>query len=234
MRLQTKFITLAMVGLAISASATLADTYTFKRNSKVGDTAKYKMTAKFNIMGADASATMENSEKVVKVEADGTFHVETAQTNLVIEFGGQKMEQDGEPPHTSKYSSNGKVLEIGGEDAGPDSYRLELLMAVLAPESAQAVGGKWTIKTPADAKRGTPSMVSEYEVLGTEKIGVYETVKIKINIKEESGEAAATASGTYWVSVKDFTMVKGDLKITKAPVPGMPEPTDMSMEVIRQ
>ncbi len=217
----TRAIGLAVLAAALTTAAFAQDSYSFKRTNKVGDSAKFKISVDFDMSGMSATYSAAIAEKVVKA-SDGSYTVESSQSNAKISLSGQEQAlPDSDKPSKSTYTTNGLITLIEGDEAGPGSYRLSYMQSLIAPDSPKKVGEKWEADLPANKKTGAVAGKATYEVVGTEKIGAWDTVKVKWTYKETEGTSPATAEGTVWLSVTDFNTVKVDGKYLNAPLPGM-------------
>lgn len=220
---------------AISVAAfAVQDAVALKRTAKVGDTAKYRLKADIDLQGTEATFSELVTEKITKVESNGNYTVETAHSEGKIVFGGQDMDA---PPssQTFTYKSNGEVVEIKAEGVDGSHYRTANLTAVVMAEKAVKVGDDWTHEIKKDEKTGVAALKSSYKVEAAEKIGDFETLKVKYSTKEtEGGDAAASAEGIAWISKKDGSLVKSEGSFKNVPFPGAPMPISAKFSLTRE
>lgn len=198
----------------------------FKRVAKVGDTAKYKSSADFEMQGQKITASWTELEKIVKVDSNGDVTLESQQTEFTIQVAGQEMPGPEASKSTSVTRSTGEVIKLEGDGVNADAYRMSTLSAFIRPDKMVKVGDKWTHEFKANSKTGVVASKASYEVVGAEKVGAYDTVKVKFEVKETERSDAASASGIVWINVKDGMDVKVNAEFKKAPIPQV-GPTDM-------
>lgn len=229
----TGFLALLATATAFAASQEAAMGYALKRMPKVGDSFTYKLTVAADFGGQSVNFTGTTIEKIIKVEDNGNYHVESVEKNMKVKFADQEMEIPEQPASTSIYKANGALIEMKGEQVDSNSYRLANMSTLIAPEKPVKVGDKWTQETKADAKTGLAAAKADYEVLGAEKVGSYDTVKLKFSYKETEGSEPSSSEGTVWINVKDGSLVKADATVKNAPLPGAPGPADMKFTIER-
>ncbi|MEZ0324970.1 MAG: hypothetical protein ACAH95_03625 [Fimbriimonas sp.] len=206
--------------MAVSAMAfATVDGLSIKRTPKEGQTLKYKMEATTDMGGSPVTMSASLVEKVVKVEANGNFSLEQLQTDAKVNMGGQEQDIPSGEPATTTYKASGEVVEIKspGETAG--AYRMSTLGLLVDPGKLVNVGDKWTHEVKADPKLGFVAAKADYQVMAEEKVGAYDTIKIKATIKETEGTDPASSETTLWIDKKDGTTVKAETKWNRAPVP---------------
>lgn len=228
------------IGLSVLvAAATLAlaqDTWTLKRVVSLGEVAKYKMDADVDFNGMSAKLTGFVTEKVTAVDPDGTYMVESLQTEAKVKFGDQEMDIPETPATKTKFKLNGDVLDLqGGEEAtGAAAWRLANLSTFRFPDKTVKVGDEWTVAIPADAKTGAVAATASYKVEGAERIGERDTIKVKSTVKETEGAEAASSDGFVWIDTKDGNMVKAEAAWVNAPFPGAPGPISAKLVLTRE
>jgi len=74
---------------------------------------------------------------------------------------------------------------------------------------------------------------AEFELLGIERVGVYESAKIRWTYQETEGATPASSEGTVWIEVKDGSLVKSEGKLKNAPLRDAPRPVDFSFTTER-
>ncbi len=229
---------LQMIGLmAVAASTALGvvvDGLTVSRKPKEGESARYKMQADVDFGGMALKAKFVVSEKVTKVEADGTYKVEQAQLEGKIDMNGQEQDLPSGNPSTTVYAKDGTVKEITGDQTTADTYRMANLGVVFDPGKPLNVGDTWSYDFKKDAKTGAVAAKGTYKLLAEEKVGSFDTLKIQVNVKESEGTDPAANDGTVWISKTDGSVVKMDQKWTNAPFPGAPAPINATVKMDRE
>lgn len=228
--------TLRFVGIAAVAALSvvaLAQGINLKRTAKVGDTAKYRLRADVDIAGTTASFTAVLTEKILKVEDNGNFIVESAQSDGKVSFGDQEMAAPAQSPSVTVYKPTGEVVEIRGEMADSSAYRVANLGLFRFPDKELKVGEGWTHELAADSKTGTVPVKADYKIVAQEKVGDADTVKINFTVKETEGAEGATSTGHIWIDAKTGAMVKQEAEWKNAPFPGAPGPINAKVVISR-
>lgn len=203
--------------------------YTLRVNVKEGEVYKYKLTMDIDFGGQLVvfSATIVN--KVLKVDSEGNYTMESAQENGMVKFGDQEMPAPASPATKITYRPNGSVLKVEGEGdrmAGTfGNYHF--------PDKPVKVGDKWEQEVKPSEQ--APKIKSTYEVVGTEKIGDYETVKIKVSGKSDNETQPMSFDGHVWVDIKTGMAVRTVMTIKGLPAEGAPMPIDgtLKMELVK-
>lgn len=232
-RSSTTILALGAV-LAVGAIALAAQEFTLKRVAKVGDVIKLKMSVDAEFAGTPIKVTATSIDKVIKVEDNGNITTESTQTNMKIKFGDQEFDQDSESPRVYVTKPTGELIEIKGDGVDNGYWRMANMNVLRMPDKPVKVGDKWTFEIAKDAKTGAVAAKHEYEVLGVEKVGRYECLKIKHTFKETEGSEPASANGTLWVDLSDGSLVKAETTQNKVPIPEAPAPMDMKILLERE
>jgi hypothetical protein len=229
---------LQMLGLlAVAATATafaVVDGLSVARKPKEGEQIRYRMVADVDFSGMPIKANFLIAEKVTKIEADGSYKVEQSQLEGKIDVGGQEQDLPTSGATTTVYTKDGDVKEIAGDQTTPDTYRLANLGILRDPGKTLNVGDAWTYEIKADKKTGAVAAKADYKILAEEKVGSWDTLKIKATVKETEGTDPASSDGTVWISKADGSTVKMESKWTNAPFPGAPAPINATVKMDRE
>jgi hypothetical protein len=226
-------IGVATLAAAVLASALTAD-YTLNYTPKVGTVTKYKMTGNFDFEGQEIMFTANVTNKVTKVNPDGSYTMEEAQTDAKVSFGGQEMEAPAGSPNMTTFDAAGRVLDIQGDMVDASAYRTAAMSTFYKPSKAVKLGDSWTVDLKADEKIGTVESKATYTVEAEEQVGQWKTVRISYEVKEVSGSTPASSSGKIWIDPADGEMVKVEGVWKDVPVPGAPAPITGKVVVARQ
>lgn len=232
---------LASLALAASFAAAFAQTeaLTFKRVVTAGESAKYKLQVNLEVQGNAIEITATILEKIIALEKDGGYTVEATESEMEFKMGGQSFptdEVDG-TARTTKFNAFGVPLELKGDEeaTAAESVRMEFLNIFEYPSAPKKLGDKWTSATkPAATLKGAVPISTDYEFVRTEKLGAWDTAVILAHTKETEGAKPAEAKKTIWVDTKTFAVVKTESKLSNCPLPGMPDPMDISMSFTKQ
>jgi hypothetical protein len=219
MRNGVKIIGLAAVAALAMTALAVQEAVTLKRVIKVGDSAKYHLKA--TLEGAqfgDAELNATVTEKVTKLADSGDYELQSTMSDGKVTVGGQEMEIPSQDATVTTYNALGQALSIKDPSGDPNSMRLAHLQSLIFPKTPVKVGDSWTVTIKKDDK-GSVDAEGTYKVEGTEKVGDYDTLKISGNYKETGGDTPASSTGTYWINIKDGTLVKLVGSMKQAPYP---------------
>lgn len=234
MKYRGKIFGAAVLASALMMGAYAQDqSYTLKYNAKEGDVIKYKMIIELDFGGQAVVATGSSSNKVVKVEADGTRSIESTSGDMNVKFGEQEMTMPGLPPVTTVHKANGELVELKGESSDADAYRRARSQTIIFPDKAVKVGDKWSFEMKSAKFNGVGVGKADVEVLAVEKLGEQETLKLKYTFKETSGDTPLESTGTIWLNTKDSEMVKAVMNVKNYPVTGAPMPIEGKITIER-
>ncbi len=219
---------------AWSLCPVLAQEYTLKMNVKEGEVYKYKMTMDIDFGGQAVVFSSTVTNKVIKVESDGNFVMESGMENAVVKFGDQEMPSPSSPPVKVTYKPNGQVVRIEGGEQG--SQPMNSLFSSTYPDKPVKIGDKWDFETSMG--ENMPKIKVEYTAIGTEKINDTETLKVKVvgqTVGAKEGENNMSYDGHMWIDLKTGMLIRSEMKIKGLPAQGAPMPIDgtMKMELIK-
>lgn len=215
----------------MSLSAAISQEYTLKLNVKEGDTFKYRMTMEIDFGGQNLLATTTITNKVLKVEENGNVEVESASGEMLIKFGDQEMPQPALPASKITYKPNGEIAKVESmQGALPTN-----ISGTFFPEKPVKVGDKWSNTTKG--QNGSSDMESTYELVGTEKVGDTEAVKVKVSIrtvKAKEGEGFS-GFGHVWIDPKTGMTVRSEIQLKDWQMEGAPMPINgtLKMELVK-
>lgn len=233
MKRMTRFWMLASI-VAWSLCPALAQEYTLKMNVKEGEVYKYKMTMDIDFGGQAVVFSSTLINKVVKVESDGNFVMESSTENAVVKFGDQEMPGPASPPVKVTFKPNGQVVRYESDDSGGQS--MNSLFSSTYPDKPVKIGDKWDLETSMG--ENMPKIKVEYTAVGTEKINDTETLKVKVvgqTVGAKEGENNMSYDGHFWIDLKTGMTIRSELKIKGLPAQGAPMPIDgtLKMELVK-
>jgi len=215
----------AAVGLFVAALSVAAlavqDGVNLKRAPKVGETTKYRLKGNVDMQGTDIPMSMLVTEKVTKVEDNGNYTVESAQSEGKVTTDSGEMDIPGSTISTI-FKTTGEVVEVKtGETETSSAMRLANLQAFVVQDKAVKVGDTWSVEIKKDEKSGAAAAKGTYKIEAQEKVGDYDCYKVTMSMKETEGDAPAGLDGTAWINVKDGGVVKMEGAWKNAPFPGV-------------
>jgi hypothetical protein len=226
-------IGLLVMALSVAALA-VQDAVSIKRVAKAGDSAKYRLKADIDFQGMEANFTALVLEKITKIETNGNYVVESTYSEGKVVFSGQEMDAPG-TTSTYTYKPTGEVVSIVAETVDSNVYRTAHLTSFVVPDKALKVGDEWATEIKKDEKTGAVAAKGAYKIEAEEKVGDFETFKVKYSTKEsEGGDTAAVCEGVAWVNKKDGSLVKTEGVWKNVPFPGAPAPLNAKFTMVRE
>lgn len=227
---QRRIWSFLMVASLSALSLAWTQEYTLRVNVKEGETYKYKMTMDIDFGGQPVvfSATLIN--KVVKVDSEGNYTIESTQENGLVKFGDQEMPAPAGPPTKTTFRPNGSLLKMEGENTPAAGSFSNMNF----PDKPVKVGDKW--EHEYQPSKESPKIKVEYEVVGVEKVNEIDTLKIKVKGKSlDESQMPMSFDGHTWVDTKTGMMVRTTMVIKGLPAQGAPAPIDgtMRMELVK-
>lgn len=228
---------LKFLGMAAAAALTLTtmaaqDAVVIKRTAKVGDVAKYRMKAEMEAQGMPVSFTALISDKVIKVAENGDITTESSQVEGKVTFSGQEMEIPANGPSSTITHPTGEIVSVTSEQSDLNTYRVAHLQGLQFPVTPLKIGDSWTVTINKDNNGSVPAK-GTYKLEAKEKVGDVDAYRVKGGLKESEGADPAAVDATYWISVKDGTLIKLAGTWTNFPVPQM-GPTTMKLTMTRE
>lgn len=227
-----RIVTAGIAMLSVAAVAFAAQGILIKRTPKEGDVLKYRLKAEIEIAGTNATFGGLVTEKVLKVAADGTYEIESSQSEAKVVLGGQEMEVPDQGATVTAFKPGGEVVEIRGNDANANNYRMANLNNLFEPTSEVKPGDTWTREIKGDTKTGAVDATAKFKFVGEEKVGSKDALKIEANFAEKGGDGAKS-DYTIWLDKADFTMLKMSAKWINVPMAAAPAPLNGSVEIVR-
>lgn len=230
MRFRTTLATLALITIVSAGAVAAVQGLSVKRVPKEGATFKYDLTGSFKVDGTDVGIKSTVQEKVTTVAADGSYTVEQQQLTGSVTVNGSSQDLPSSTT-TTTYAPNGVVLSVTGANDPAASMRMTNLGSLIDPGKPVAVGEKWTSAIKEDKDKNIVAATANYELLGEEKIGTIDTLKIKLSIAETTGSDPASNDATVWIDKTDGSVVKMSAAWKNAP--SLSGPIDVQIEMMR-
>lgn len=206
-----------------------------RRTPKVGDNAKYSMRTTFEVPDV-GTAEMKGTfvEKIKELLDEGGYVTESAlsKTTLTVPGNGTNPVPDAKPT-ISHFNQFGMVTYVDDGEDGAYAMRYAMLQALVLPDRPLKIGDTWRNSFSRDSRPGSMDAVSSYKLEGVETLGPFECYKISGTYRETGGEAPASATGTFWMSTKDFSLVKFAGSLKNAPIQEV-GPLDLKFWLIRE
>ena len=237
MKRQTYALGVAVGLLSITGFAFAPlDGFSVKRQPKEGQIVKLRVKATLEIGGSQALFSGLVQDKTTKVDSDGAYTEEEQQTEGSAKIGDLTTAVPSIAAFPMIHNADGSLRELKGNPdvSGPDAYRMASLEVLVDAGHPLNVGDSWSTEIKADSKTGVKAAKADYKILGEEKIGEFNSIKVKFALKETEGTLPASSDGTIWINKADGTMVKEEITWKNAPFPGAQGPTNATMTVTRE
>lgn len=183
-----------------------------------GRVRKSKNNFSFQIPSGPQKNVMEGTESVKRtftdIAANGDITFEEITEESKTSINGESVDNDGdETKETETYTirPNGQLLKYKSTDKDNDGdnvhldERLFVASTPIFPENPVGVGDKWTHEYKADDTLGLRPAKADFEILGMEKLGTTETVRLRMSFAESE------ANGVVLKAVFLLEKITGDI-----------------------
>lgn len=206
-----------------------------RRSALVGQTTRYSIKTTFEVPEVGtATMTALYYDKIAEVSEDGGWVAESNITNGQVTIPGMPANpMPAVAPTKTTYNGLGMVTDVDDPSGDPNAMRYAMLQALVFPDKPVKVGDTWRNNFSKDSRPGSVDAVSSYKVEALEKLSSFECYKITGTYRETSGPAPAAATGTFWISTKDGSLVKFVGTFKNAPLAEI-GPLDMKFWLIRE
>jgi hypothetical protein len=209
---------LLLVSVAFTASA--QEKVLLEYSPAAGTTAKYKMNIRGNtIVTAYKRAQRTNLEtamtieqKVTGVDKDGNIDMATTILDGTISVNNTPTQLPNIGQIISvKMAKNGEIISSTGMDQQGNFNQMQIKF----PSKPVGVGDTWDSNIPANPQLPIPMNV-KYTVMGFEKLGGEDCVKLSSEVSTAQGAAGSInldvkASGTIWFAYKKGIMIQNEV-----------------------
>jgi hypothetical protein len=179
--------------LAVAVHGQLS--YSLKWEPKKGETHVYEIFIKDKETSVEAAV----EHKVTEVKSDGTYTVQSRSLGALIRFGAEEIRDDRPSETTAEFDAFGQLQEISGGTAGPAKYRNALLMRFVAPHVPVKVNDAWTYARNTAKPTGLSAIGVTYSLKAVKD----SIAEVTFVFTEKGGEFPQTATGTWWVDVRN-------------------------------
>jgi hypothetical protein len=206
--------------------------YSLAYQPKEGSSMTYKLTGDMDLQGVQAQMTSTVVQKVLKVDTDGTYSVQSNTTGGQVQFSGQLMKIPLNQSVTT-YKANGDILSVTGDQIDPSNLRAEMLTMLRRPDGKVKIGDSWQLEVKADAAAKSPSLHGSFKFVGEELVGTIPTLKVEAKVTEGDIANGGNTDTTYWLSKDDGSYVKYECHYVNMPFAGAPAPMSGSLSMMR-
>lgn len=230
--LQMNLLTKPLLVLLPALSLAKVDGYSLKYVPKEGATLRYMLSITMDLQGVQAKMDSNVEQKVLKVDPDGTYSVQSNTLSGKAVFGGQELQMPTSVSVTV-YRANGEVVSISGAQVDPTSMRTQFLTMLKRPDNPVKASDTWIEDIKSDPVTKTPSVHGSFKFDGEEKVGSVDALKIEATVSEGDVATPGSTLESFWIDKADGSIVKYDCKFTNMPFPGAPGPISGTMAMVR-
>ena len=209
--------TRALLLILAAAAVALGQGYKLARAPKLGQELKYRLFAEFDLAGTTATMTALITEKVVALDINGNFTVESRQSEVKMKMGTQEQAMRDTPGEMAVYTSRGEVVEIKSSDSGGVKGRLSRLNSVVVPDRELKVGDSWGHTYLGSPLTGGIGGKATYKAEALEKLQDRDALVVQFDYKETTGATKAESAGKAWIEVETGELLKLDAKWKNVP-----------------
>lgn len=177
-------ITICVFLLITIFTATIYDdqkSYRIKINVEAGMVFRYRYNFTMNIGNQQTIVRHTIIQKVLQVRKDGSTIMEGQVEAGTVQVGNSEFPAQPSAPTRVYHAPDGKVTRVVGNAT---SIRMARLNSMVYPKRMLKIGDRWRsyLLPQGDA----PRVKQEFELIGVEKVGSYEALKIKFTAREIS------------------------------------------------
>jgi hypothetical protein len=207
---------LLVIGLLVSTGAAFAlGAFVLKWTPKRGDKIVYKMKLEIQQEG-EQDIVLRGTVIEETIAVDSTKVVTKTSGTLGTDDLSDEMEFEGIfKPDTTTAQPDGAILQVREEGEEPKGmpFRRARQTTLVFPSAPVSVGDAWTFEEPKDEETDVPGVNLTYTLVGEEKVGVWDTVKITMK-GGETGQGIARSEATFWIEKATGIRVRTQSKIT--------------------
>ena len=213
--------------MLLSAACVAQEKTTLSYKAKSGQVVRYKESGTITLDAGGMKITFESTETAkqtyTEVAANGNITVEEETESSETVVNGQKVpDEEDRGKTTVTYQPNGALVAYKnskGDERDKEHLGVRLYVAstVVFPATAVGPGDKWSHETKGDAALGTRNGKADYEVIGADKVGGVDVLKIKLTYQETEGSPALSVKGTVSVEKSSGDGVASELEYENIP-----------------
>ncbi|MCW5934888.1 MAG: zinc-dependent metalloprotease [Fimbriimonadia bacterium] len=227
MRLK-RFITAYLLMSFVLLAANAQDKVQLLYKGKEGLSVTHRLNGDISLEAAGNTFNLElkvvQKQKVIKVSNSGEITTEQTVEEYEMSFNGQKAPENeealkGKIITTIRPNGTRVSREVEGRDEEEGEGGQEHLgqaFEIIFPDKPVGVGDKWSHEFKENKDLKVLSGLSEYELVGFEKVSNVNCAHIKVSYKA-TDDIKLTATGDAWVELSSGDMVKADMKLDNLP-----------------
>lgn len=195
---------------------------------QVGDIHRYKWSAwSEDFPGPDGVTTLSQEEidadTIKEVRPNGDIVEEVKVTGIKAKLGSSDVASKASSEvrtQTLVYNPSGLLLDWSSDAKGDvDNPRMDRVERLIYPDHPVNAGDTWTYKESANPTKGIYDNEAVFTFRGSQQMNGVLAKKITFAYKETGILLSISASGTFWVSPDDGSIVKKDIQVNNLNVP---------------
>lgn len=187
--------------------------YPLRLQLKAGDTMRYALEMNLSAQGQTMEVAAITTQKVLKVQKDGSFVIRTQMESGTYKLNGMSMPAPSMPPQTDTFRPNGQRVRAR-RLASP----LEGFMETRYPDQPVKIGFRWNDRQKAP---DGSTIEAEYEVVKRERVQQRDTLKIAVTVRDVTNTASpyVIMSGHQWVDLRTGMPVRVEAQFHQVRLP---------------
>jgi hypothetical protein len=199
---------------------------------KPGSTLAYAVDMEMTVEKDSFLFQTELGLKVVEVQADGAYVVESSTRNSRIKVGANTVATDNTPARRETFTAAGRRVDTS-TDADPLSRVLSTVCEFGAPGKVVKSGAAWASQVAPDPKSGRPGSLSEYAFRGSELHDSAQLWRVDYRYKELTGDPAPAAEGVFHLDPADSSVASFSATIQNVKVDPATPPATLKVKMQR-
>jgi hypothetical protein len=212
-----------MLMLMMFANLCLAqEKVTLVYKAQANQVIRYKSEGELHMDAGGMKVTLQMKQveriTVTDVAANGNITRESELESMEITVNGEKSPTpDEKNRHSFTVRPDGSLVAFKDFSNQPDPAKSQMRLFAATnpvfPPKPVGIGEKWNLETKADADLGIRAGQADYEVLGFEKVGGADTIKVKMLYKETRETPPLSVQGTFWIEKSTGDAVVAEFEI---------------------
>jgi hypothetical protein len=195
---------------------------------QTGDIARYTVKMVFDDGGQKAEMSGKAEDRITKVEPNGNVTNEHNLFGMKVKIGDQEIDVSDTKKQISVLKPTGEILEMPGLAAQEGRFAYATMIVV--PEAGIKDGEVWSREF---SPKGARPVRQEYTAVKPEKVGSFESMKLRFKSWETSGARPIKAEGTAWVTLADGRLARLEATVDGVPMGDDGKPTKLSLTLER-
>lgn len=168
-----------------------------------GEVFNQDLRLELHVEDEDILFTASLTTKVDRVEADGSYQLNTTSEKGRIVIGSKELPESEGMQSVEKYDAKGRRLSLQRNDEDDFGSFLSTVTEFYPPERPIEFGSKWSHQIPQNAQHRVPLAFTDYTLVGEEG------GNLRVDFKYEelfNGADAPSAEGQFYLDPKTFAL----------------------------